>query len=187
MKSVGSPSLWILLLTGALLIPTNAQVPPKTTAVEQTTFSMEFPFEHPVPLNEAAKRALCADKAIADVMKDDHLTIDTIPDNWFTASVVHLGHKTETDLVVMGVGVSLGPSTAAFWLLRQSSNSYEIVLATHSHDLTLLKTKTHGLREVEVGIESFAAAGDKLSTGNGRGADLCKFVGHRYQIVDQYR
>jgi hypothetical protein len=169
-----SPKAWIstFLLTGFLLFPASAQIAHKKVAVEQTSFSMEFPFEQPVPLSEAAKKALTTDRGIADVMKDDQLSIESIPKDWFTASEVHLGPNSETDLVVMGIGISMGPYSAGFWILRQTPQGYEIVLAVHAHSLALLDSSTNGFRDIESG----------LSTLNESNSDIYKFDGHRYQI-----
>lgn len=171
-----------LLLGVFLLVPGTSQIGSKEHPSEETSFSMEFPFKQPVALNEAARRTLAADKSIADVMKDERLSIETIPEDWFQASEVHLGPRGETDLVVMGKGVPTGRYSAAFWILRPTPKGYEIVLAIHTHDLTLLKNKTHGLRDIAVG-ESYAAAGERLSTGGGRDSDTYKFDGQHYQRV----
>lgn len=135
------------------------------------SFSMEFPFEHAVPLNDPAKRALASDRAIADVMKDDGLAVDTIPKNWFTAAEVRLGPPGHTDLVVMGTGISVGPYSTGFWVLRQTKEGYEVVLSTNAHDLALLHTSTNGLRDIEAG----------LTTGGKAYKEIFKFDGRRYQ------
>lgn len=168
-----SPDSWIssFLLISFLLIPAQAQIAKKTETTEQTSFSMEFPFERPVALSEAAKKALATDRGIADVMKDDQLSVEAIPKDWFRASEVHLGPKSETDLVVMGLGISLGPYSAGFWILRQTPQGYEIVMATDTHDLTLLDSSTNGLRDIETG----------LPTGGQRYSDIYRFDGQRYQ------
>jgi TonB family protein len=173
LAGVLSPNSWIssFLLISFLVISASAQISQKADATEQTSFSMEFPFERPVTLSEAAKKALATDRGIADVMKDDQLSIETIPKDWFTASEVHLGPKSETHLVVMGLGISLGPYSAGFWILRQTPQGYEIVMATDTHDLTLLDTSTNGLRDIETG----------LPTGGQRYSDIYRFDGHRYQ------
>jgi len=170
---VMSPKPWIfnLLLISFLVISANAQITQKTDNTEQMSFSMEFPFDRPVALGEAAKKALVTDRSIADAMKDDQLSIETIPKDWFTASEVHLGPKGETDLVVMGLGISLGPYIAGFWVLRQTPQGYEIVMATDTHDLTLLDTSTNGLRDIETG----------LPTGGQRYSDTYRFDGRAYQ------
>ena len=164
---------WIFnfLLASFLLFPTNPQIIQKTGAVEQTSFSMEFAFERPVLLSEAAKKALATDQGIADVMKDDQLSIESIPKDWFTAAEVHLGPKNETDLVVMGLGISLGPYNAGFWVLRQTPQGYEIVLAVNTHDLALLDSSTNGFRDIET----------NLPTLNQSYRDIYKFDGYAYR------
>jgi hypothetical protein len=174
LSGVLSPKAWIsnLLLASFLLIPANARIAQKTEAVEQTSFSMEFPFEQSVPLSEAAKKALATDSGIADVMKDDQLSIGSIPKDWFTASEVHLGPKSETDLVVMGLRISLGPYSAGFWILRQTPQGYEIVLAVHTHNLALLDSSTNGFRDIETGLPTLGQSH----------SDIYRFDGHRYQM-----
>jgi hypothetical protein len=108
-------------------------------------------------------------------MRDEQLSVDTIPKGWFTASEVHLGSKNQTDLVVMGRGISLGPYSAGFWVLGQTAKGYDLVLATQAHHLALLDTRTNGLRDIETG----------LSTLNGSYADRFKFDGQRYQKTPQ--
>jgi len=167
------PTEWIsnLLLASFLVISADAGITQKTDATEQISFGMEFPFDRPVALNEAAKKALATDRSIADVMKDEQISIETIPKDWFTASEVHLGPKGETDLVVMGLGISLGPYSAGFWVLRPTAQGYEIVMATDTHDLTLLDTSTNGLQDIETG----------LPTGGQRYSDTYRFDGRAYQ------
>jgi len=56
----------------------------------------------------------------------------------------------------MGLGISLGPFSAGFWVLRQTPQGYETVLAVDTHDLTLLDTITNGLRDIETGLPTGA-------------------------------
>lgn len=161
-----------LLFLGLLPVSTGAQTGRTPDSNEQRSFTMEFPFDHPVPLNRAANKALASDQSIADVLKDDHLSIETMPPDWFTASEVHLGAQDKADLVVMGAKISLGPYSAGFWVLRQGPEGYEIVLATHAHDLALLDTRTNGLRDIETGLPTL---GKSYS-------EKYRFDGHRYQL-----
>ncbi|HZV87323.1 MAG TPA: hypothetical protein VFF95_07250 [Candidatus Binatus sp.] len=135
-----------------MVSPANPQAAQKQSREGQISLSMEFPFEHPVVLNYDARKALASDPAVADVMRDEQLSVDTIPKGWFTASEVHLGSKNQTDLVVMGRGISLGPYSAGFWVLGQTAKGYDLVLATQAHHLALLDTRTNGLRDIETGL-----------------------------------
>ncbi|MGH9774745.1 MAG: hypothetical protein ACRD50_07335 [Candidatus Acidiferrales bacterium] len=78
-----------------------------------------------------------------------------MPEDWFTASDVHLsGNPREVDLVVMGDHIARGPNSSAFWVLRQSSGGYKLVFRTDAHDLMLLKTKTNELRDIRTAFSS---------------------------------
>lgn len=141
---------------------------PQEVKLPEDSFSMEFPFEHAAPLNDAAKRALANDRAIADVMKDEGLSVDTIPKNWFTAAEVRLGPPRHADLVVMGTGISVGPYSTGFWVLRQSKEGYEVVLSTNAHDLALLHKRTNGLRDIETGLTTSGKTYKEVFTFDGR-------------------
>ena len=52
------------LLTSFRLIPVNAQIAEKPNTEEETSFSMEFPFEKPVTLSEGAKGLLPLTEAL---------------------------------------------------------------------------------------------------------------------------
>ena len=160
---------YVFFLSSFLVVPTNGQT--QEVKLPEDSFSMEFPPEHSAPLSEVAKKALASDRAVADVMRDERISIDTIPKDWFRASVVHLGPRTQSDLVVMGLGISLGPYSARFWVLRQTLQGYDLVLAIDTHDLELLQTRTNGLRDIETG----------LTTLSGRFTDIYRFDGQRYQ------
>ena len=163
--------LYVVLPSSIFVFPTTAQISQDLKSAEEVSFSMELPFDRPARLSDAAKKTLASDATVADVMRDEHFSVETIPTDWFTASVVHLGPRDHSDLVVMGRGISLGPYSAGFWVLRQTSQGYDIMLATNTHDLALLETSTNGLRDIEIG----------LTTLSGRLTDRYKFDGQRYQ------
>jgi hypothetical protein len=72
----------------------------------------------------------------------------------------------------MGLGISLGPYNAGFWVLRPTPQGYETVLAVNTHDLGLLDSSTNEFRDIET----------NLPTLNQSYSDTYKFDGHRYQI-----
>ena len=71
-----------------------------------------------------------------------------MPEDWFTASEVHLANAAQVDLVVMGNHIARGPYTSAFWVLRKSPAGYRVVFRNDAHDLQLQKTRTNGLRNI---------------------------------------
>jgi hypothetical protein len=143
-----------ILLTAFLSTnPVSSQVPRKTGSGEQTTFSAEEEkFEHPVTLSKEARAALAGERSIADLLKDEALTAETMPEDWFTASEVHLSSQDETDLVVMGNKISRGAYTSVFWVLRHSPTGYNVIFRTGAHDLALLKSRTNGLCDIWIAI-----------------------------------
>jgi hypothetical protein len=147
-------SLVFTLLLVSFCIPASfAQKKEKIEFTEQTSFSCEEErFEHPVPLNEAAKKALAGEKSIADALRDEKLSVETMPEDWFTASEVHLSGSTEVDLVVMGARLARGAYTSTFWVLRKSAHGYRVVLRDNAHDLELQKARTNGLHNILTAI-----------------------------------
>lgn len=91
------------LLVISLCVPAAlAQEEKKIEFAEQTSFSCEEEkFDHPVPLDESAKKALASEQSIADVPRDQKLSVESIPEDWFTTSEVHLSSPAEADLVVI--------------------------------------------------------------------------------------
>lgn len=147
------PSRWFWLKSGAIIlflcasvVRPDAQVNSAKHHGEQTSFSVEFDFKHPVHLDEAAKGALATSPSLADEVKRKHLEPKDLPDHWFTASRVQLGEGVE-GLVVMGPVVN----TAPFWVLRQTAKGYDLVLDATTSNLEFLDTRTNGLRDIKMG------------------------------------
>jgi hypothetical protein len=131
----------------------SSQVLQRTGSVEQTAFgSEEEKFEHPATLSTEARAALAGERSIADVLKDDGLTAETMPKDWFMASEVHLSSSDEADLVVMGDKIARGAYTTAFWVLRHSRTGYKVVFRADAHSLDLLKSRTNGLCDISITI-----------------------------------
>lgn len=125
----------------------------KTAPAEQTTFSAEEEkFEHPVPLNKAAKAALASEQSVTDALKEEGLSADHVPDDWFTASEVHLSSPADSDLVIMGTHSFRGAYTTAFWVFRKIGGGYSVVFQTQTQSLELLKAKTNGLCNILTGL-----------------------------------
>jgi len=138
------------LLVISLCVPASlAQEEKKIEFAEQTSFSCEEEkFDHPVPLDESAKKALASEQSIADVLRDQKLSVESIPEDWFTTSEVHLSSPAEADLVVMGTHFARGAYTSTFWVLRKLQGGYRVVLRDNAHDVELQKTRTNGLRSI---------------------------------------
>jgi hypothetical protein len=147
----------------------NAQSSPPKHHGEQTSFSVESDFEHPVPLDEAAKETLANSPSLAEDLKRKHLTPKDLPGRQFTASRIHLGDGI-IGLVVMGPPANNAP----FWVLRRTGAGYRLVLDTIAAGLDILNTKTNGFRDIEAG--SSTSVGSWASYG-------FQFDGRYYQLT----
>lgn len=155
LPGVPFPKLLLPVLLTAFLSPNPvlSQAPRKIGPGEQTTFgSEEEKFERPVTLSTEARAALAGERSIADVLKDEGLKAETMPEDWFMASEVHLSSPEEADLVVMGDKIARGAYTTAFWVLRHSPTGYRVIFRADAHDLDLLKSRTNGLCDISITI-----------------------------------
>lgn len=162
------------LFSYASVTGASAQANPPKDQAEQTSFSVESDFEHPVLLDEAAKEALATSPRLADDLKKKHLAPKDLPDPWFTASRVHLGDGDQMGLVVMGVDGLLGANWTSFWVLRRTAKGYDLVLDAMASSLDIMNTKTDGLRDVEASFPT--------SVGSW-GSNGFHFDGRQYQVT----
>jgi len=167
-------SLVSILLTTVLQVsPVNAQEAQKPNPTEQASFGAEINFDRPAHLNAAAKKVLATQEIVADELDSNHLTVESMPDAWFSASEIHLGGKNEVDLVVMGIDRLMGADIDSFWVLRQTPKGYDVVLSTVALDLNIVNSRTNGLRDVQA---SAVVRGYGVT-------DKFQFDGHSYQVA----
>ena len=146
-------SILLILIAFFSANQASSQVPTNITPAEQTAFGSEDEkFAHPVTLSWEARAALAGERSIADVLKDDGLTAETMPKDWFMASEVHLLSLDEADLVVVGDKIARGAYTTAFWVLRHSPKGYKVIFRTDAQSLDLLKSRTNGLCDISITI-----------------------------------
>lgn len=94
--------------------------------------------EHPIPVPEAALKALRS--AL-------QATPDELPGDQLRASKIHLRGSTEADLVVPVVG---GGHAVFFYILRPTSDGYQLIFDSGGDSMTVLRTmatETFGSRE----------------------------------------
>ena len=126
--------------------PVDSQIQRKRVA-EQTEFGADADLDQPIPVPEAAL------KALRNVLK---ATSDELPAERLQASEVHLDGPTEVDLVVP---VLAGSHAAFFYILRPASDGYELIFDSGGDSMTVLRTRSHGYRDLRVvGITMAGAA-----------------------------
>lgn len=161
---------------------------------EQSNFGIELdlvPIQRPAELSRAALRVLSKDERVASCLKHDDLSAEELPADWFVASEIHLGGPNEVDLVVLPGGrlpdtppgeisqnvCLMGANTAQMWVLRDTQAGFQLVLSQIGLGMSVLSTRTNGLRDIQVG---FAVGG------GGYDVEIeDKFDGKSYEITER--
>jgi hypothetical protein len=160
-----------LVLIGAVLsVPQvlTAQHAKTKKQKEQSEFGIELeamPIKRPVTLPQVALDALSKDERVASCLQNEGLSAKELPANWFVASEIHLDGPNETDLVVLPGdrlpdtpageispnACFLGANTGQMWVLRETLHGFNLVLSQIGLGLTVLATRSNGLRDIQVG------------------------------------
>ncbi len=188
------PTLGLTVVSTVLCLPhvLTAQHAKPSEQKEQSEFGIELkamPIQRPVTLPQAALNALSKDERVASCLENESLSPKELPANWFVASEIHLDGANESDLVVLP-SVRLpgtpegeistnsclsGANTAQMWVLRKTQPGFKLVLSQIGLGMSVLATRTNGLRDIEVG----AAVGGYIDSVDN------KFDGDSYKIADR--
>lgn len=160
----------------SLAAPAAQHVQQAATAAEQDDFSEDTGVKNPVPLpadvanllleSDEAKRAL---GNAADTARRD-------PSQLFEAAEVHLGRADERDLVVIGQSPLSGADTGWFWIVRSADKNPKILLFATGLSLSILDTRTNGLRDVGT---AWSSANEEVSQA------IYSFDGAKYKEVEE--
>jgi hypothetical protein len=182
-------SIGIAVFLSALWTPTATE----GGAKEQLNFSCEQdyanePVQRPTALSAEALEALAEDQNVGGCLKEAGKSADQAF-AWFVASEIHLGGRDEADFVVLpnlllkaeqpgGVpdnACFLGANTALFWALRRTQQGYSLVFSGGGHDLSVLRHRTNGFRDIKTSV--LLEAGRIISEA------VYRFDGQRYVKV----
>jgi hypothetical protein len=140
----------------------------------QTHFSAENDkVARPAVITADAWKILQRDSLVKDILEDENLTVDQIPQSWFQASVVHLASSAEKDLLVIANPPLAGGNVTTFWVFCQTPQGMKLVLTAPAHDLFIHSSRTNGHRDIEL----VAMTAIRIMTGKYR------FDGTQYQMV----
>ncbi len=137
-----------LLSAGAVVdLPQVAQPLPG----EQTQFSAEDEaVKRPVAIPDDVMGLLAQDPYVHRRMLHEDSPLKQPPASWYSASVTHLAGPDEKDLVVEAEGELAGANVTNFWIFRQLPGGAQLVLNGPAHDLTIMRSRWNGLREIEL-------------------------------------
>jgi hypothetical protein len=129
---------------------------------EQTDFGADSDLDRPIPVPEAAL------KALRNALQ---ATPDELPADQLRASKIHLNGPTEVDLVVPVIG---GGHAAFFYILRPALDGYQLIFDSGGDSMTILRTKSRGYRDLQV--EGITMAGRNVTTA------IFRFDGRKYVL-----
>lgn len=186
-----------LALAAVLANTLAAQRPKKDDQPEQTSFRADPPpgiefIRRPVEVPTAALQVLTdsLDRGTLNCLKHHGITPETVPASWFVASEIHLDGPEEVDLIVQpnlskigtnelphneAFGCLLGSNVGPFWVLRNISGRYGLLLATYALGLQVLDSRSNFYRDIQT----------EAATAVTRTTILYKMAIAQYQIAEK--
>jgi hypothetical protein len=140
---------------------------------EQTSFSAEDEgVKNPVSVPQDIILLLTKDDYVRRAMENADPVVKAPPQDWFSASVVHLSASGEEDLIVQAKGPLRGANVDTFWVFLRTPNGAELVLTAPVHDLAIKRARHNGYRDIEL----LGATAVEWST------TLLRFNGRKYEV-----
>lgn len=159
---------------------------------EQTSFAAEAvpgkaliwkPVKIPGDALQVLRRSLS--RGSLHCLKIQGITPEQVPASWFVASVIHLNGSKETDIIAQPSDLAEGPSpnrclfgahAVPFWVLRNASGRYALLLSVYADGLEVLDSRTNGYRDIRI-LSLTAVTRTTL---------LFKFARNRYQLCEKH-
>src|SRR6266849_1799208 len=119
----------------------------------QTSFGVETPVKRPVNLPKDVLQELIKENAeeLRACLKSDGSSEAELP-KYFVASAIDINNDGRRDLVVQAGKYCLqGAHVTAFWIFTRGDNdyaNYELIFATRTDWLDVLRTATNGYRDI---------------------------------------
>jgi hypothetical protein len=150
---------FVLLLT-PVCIPQDSKA---SKIPEQADFGVEGAFQRPVVMPTRALQTLRTSKPTHPLLQlcaeQESILTAEIPASWFVASEIRLTTKRASGLVVRGEHQCLaGAHITQFWVLEKLETGYRVVFQGRGDGLSVLPTRTHGYRDLELVIITQAGA-----------------------------
>jgi hypothetical protein len=117
--------------------------------VKAQSFDSEKEISHPVKIPAGILKQLRETQTVKSCFENGE-SVDEFGEKWFRAAKVDLnGDKVADYLVKSDKGCLYGPRAATYWLFLGNSNGFKSIFGGSVRMLTILKTKTAGLRDLQ--------------------------------------
>ena len=123
----------------------------RTSSVGQVEFGAESAIERPIDIPYEVLRRLATDARFQRCYDDIELRSEKSSMlEWFSAAAVRLDADRLPDVIVKADHPCLlGASVAPFWVFRKAGHDdYDLVLQESALNLSVLRTRTNGLRDI---------------------------------------
>jgi hypothetical protein len=165
----------LALLPLILPFPRNVRAQNSVRPTAFRHFAMEGPgtCANSLPMTHEIKAAIASDRGISDALRDNNLSVDEMPENWFCLERAQLSDH-EVGLVAVSEGPDMGANLTQFRLLRRTPSGYQIILKVGGLGIDILKTKSNGLQDVASGIVTGMKSFD---------TNTYRFDGREYRLI----
>jgi len=121
-----------------------------TPLAAQTDFYLDGPFKHPAKIPDGLVRLL-QDEIKSACPRE---TVDQMTDvrSLFSASGITINNHRPAFIVKSSHHCLTGVDNDWFWIFRETARGYRLVLTSGTISLSVLQTKTLGLRDIETNV-----------------------------------
>ncbi len=148
----------------------------------QTIFGIEsHPIAKPIDVPAEALKLLGKDSFVSGCLADNDRY--EVPREWFVASAVQIRVGKQTDLIVFPRDRSSENNSCLFrahsipvWILLKTQSGYFVALTDDVQEVKILRTISHGYRDIRTSITTTLADT----------AFLYRFDGHRYRLLRKW-
>jgi len=132
-----------------------AQVQKAQPEKEETVFSEDESFKHPVPLPSGVAKVLLRDELASQALDEDESeAAEAKPAKFFRATEVHLGASDEVALLVIGIPPMSGADNGWFWVVRSPRKNPRVILTAGANSLAIMNTATNGYKDISTAWSS---------------------------------
>ena len=137
----------------------------------EQSFSVDSGMGQTVPIPKRIMQLLHAQPSVKEYLANPDNDRQSMLDS-FEGAAVDLAKHGKTDFVVTNAVLN-GANTGPFWVFLKTNQGYKLVLSVTSLDLTIMKSRTKGFRNISAGTATAVSSN----------VDVYKFTGKKYRFA----
>jgi hypothetical protein len=120
------------------------------SSVAQTHFYLDEPFKYPAKIPNSLLPLLRDE--IRKACPGETIPADTDVKSWFSASRINLNKRSSALILKSSKYCLTGADNNWFWIFLKTGPGYRLVLTAGTISVDVLKTESHGLRNIETNV-----------------------------------